>query len=69
VHLLRAIYRPQNVYCLHVDRKAAQSVHEAMRGVARCFPNIFMASRAVSVVWGNYTVLEPEIVCLQDLVK
>ena len=47
--LLRAIYRPQNIYCIHVDRKSPSHVHNAMRAIANCFPNVFIASRSVNV--------------------
>ena len=33
--LLRAIYAPQNYYCIHIDLKAADEVHMAMRAIAR----------------------------------
>ncbi|XP_076441102.1 beta-1,3-galactosyl-O-glycosyl-glycoprotein beta-1,6-N-acetylglucosaminyltransferase 3-like [Babylonia areolata] len=67
VDLLRAIYRPQNWYCLHADQKSSVHFRQAMEAVSNCFPNVFMASRAVKVYWGKFSVLEPEIVCLQDL--
>ena len=33
--LLRAVYSPHNYYCIHVDIKAADEVHMAMRAIAR----------------------------------
>ncbi|BFZ13791.1 hypothetical protein BsWGS_16830 [Bradybaena similaris] len=67
--LLRAIYRPQNVYCIHVDQKAPNDFFTAISAIASCLPNVFMASRRIRVVWGKFTVLEPELVCMQDLWK
>ncbi|CAG5122436.1 unnamed protein product [Candidula unifasciata] len=67
--LLRAIYRPQNVYCIHVDQKASNSSFNAISAIAKCFPNVFMASRRSSVYWGTFTVLEPELTCMEDLWK
>ncbi|CAG5122440.1 unnamed protein product [Candidula unifasciata] len=67
--LLRAIYRPQNFYCIHVDQKASNDCFEAITSIAKCFPNVFLASRRISVAWGWFTVLEPEIVCMEDLWK
>ncbi|KAL8596037.1 hypothetical protein ACOMHN_021077 [Nucella lapillus] len=67
VDLLRAIYRPQNWYCVHVDKKSKPAFRQAMEAVCRCFPNVFLASRAVDVRWGLYSVLEPELVCMEDL--
>ena len=67
--LLRAIYRPQNYYCVHVDRKSEAKVFEAMQSLSGCFPNVFLSSRRVDVTWGQYSVLEPEYVCMSDLWK
>ncbi|PVD27138.1 hypothetical protein C0Q70_12290 [Pomacea canaliculata] len=65
--LLQAIYRPQNVYCIHVDQKADQSYRDTMAAIADCFHNVFLASRSVDVEWGRFTVLEPELICMRDL--
>lgn len=67
--LLRAIYRPQNVYCLHVDKKTSYKIFAAMKRILRCFSNVFMAPKRISVVWGEMTVLEPEIICMNELWK
>ena len=67
--LLRIIYRPQNYYCVHVDIKASQSVHDGARSLARCFENVFIATKLVNVLWGSYSVLEAELICMNDLWK
>ncbi|XP_063344873.1 beta-1,3-galactosyl-O-glycosyl-glycoprotein beta-1,6-N-acetylglucosaminyltransferase 3-like [Pelmatolapia mariae] len=38
--LLRAIYAPQNIYCIHVDKKAPSSVFAAIKAITSCFPNV-----------------------------
>ncbi|KAL7054235.1 hypothetical protein AAHC03_026243 [Spirometra sp. Aus1] len=35
--LLRLIYRPQNVYATHVDRKTLQEFYDAVQEIAKCF--------------------------------
>ncbi len=67
--LLRAIYRPQNYYCIHVDAKASQAIRDAMDSIAKCFDNVFLSSRSIDVQWGWFSVLEPELVCMEDLIK
>ncbi|CAG5122437.1 unnamed protein product [Candidula unifasciata] len=67
--LLRAIYRPQNLYCIHVDLKASNTTFEAISAIANCFNNVFLSSRRCDVIWGGYTVLEPELNCMEDLWK
>ena len=66
--LLRSVYRPQNRYCIHVDSKSDPEFYSAVQSVAACFPDsVRMSSRRVDVKWGTYTVLEPELICMQDL--
>jgi len=67
--LLRAIYRPQNVYCVHVDKKSALSVRRAVTALVSCFSNVFVAPRNVDVRWGKYTVLEAELICMEALLS
>ncbi|GFO07851.1 beta-1,3-galactosyl-o-glycosyl-glycoprotein beta-1,6-n-acetylglucosaminyltransferase 3-like [Plakobranchus ocellatus] len=66
--LLRSIYRPQNRYCIHVDAKSDQEFFEAVQSIAHCFSdNVALSSRRMKVVWGKYTVLELELICMGDL--
>lgn len=65
--LLRAMYRPQNYYCIHVDSKATDLFYNTMLGLAKCFPNVIMASRRIDVQWAWFSVLEPELLCMEEL--
>ena len=38
--LLRAIYRPHNFYCLHVDNESNQTVKDLTYKLASCFDNV-----------------------------
>lgn len=67
--LLRAIYMPQNFYCIHIDLNADDAIHMAMRAIVRCFPNVFVASRLESVFWGHISIIYAEMNCLRDLLK
>lgn len=65
--LLRAIYRPHNLYCLHVDAKSSRQVQDAVRGLAKCLPNVNLASRQNTVDWGGYSSLTPHFYCMRDV--
>ncbi|ELU17616.1 hypothetical protein CAPTEDRAFT_178864 [Capitella teleta] len=67
--LLRAIYRPQNYYCLHVDFKAGLETELSMQRLASCFDNVFVVPNPTSVNWAFYGVLEAELLCMEQLVK
>lgn len=66
--LFRAIYMPQNVYCVHVDSKATETFKEAVRQLLSCFPNAFLASRMERVVYGGFSRLQADLNCMRDLV-
>ncbi|XP_077979467.1 N-acetyllactosaminide beta-1,6-N-acetylglucosaminyl-transferase-like [Glandiceps talaboti] len=67
--LLRTIYRPQNVYCIHVDKKAKDEVHVAIKAISSCFDNIFVVSRPTKVTWCSVEVLHAEILCMKILLE
>ncbi|XP_002734297.1 beta-1,3-galactosyl-O-glycosyl-glycoprotein beta-1,6-N-acetylglucosaminyltransferase-like [Saccoglossus kowalevskii] len=67
--LLRTIYRPHNIYCIHVDKKAATIVHDGLQAIANCFDNVFIAKRLMNVVWGTITVVEAELSCQSDTLE
>ncbi|XP_049625716.1 beta-1,3-galactosyl-O-glycosyl-glycoprotein beta-1,6-N-acetylglucosaminyltransferase [Suncus etruscus] len=65
--LLRAIYMPQNFYCIHVDRKSEASFLEAVTGIASCFSNVFVASQLENVVYASWSRVQADLNCMQDL--
>ncbi|XP_036303558.1 N-acetyllactosaminide beta-1,6-N-acetylglucosaminyl-transferase isoform X6 [Pipistrellus kuhlii] len=66
--LFRAIYMPQNVYCVHVDEKATAEFKKSARQLLSCFPNAFIASKTESVVYAGMSRLQADLNCLRDLV-
>ena len=66
--LLRAIYRPNNMYCLSVDKKSPKDLHDAMRGIANCFPNVFIASKLERYVYTGFSPVAADLQCMQDIV-
>ncbi|KAK2159865.1 hypothetical protein LSH36_144g00002 [Paralvinella palmiformis] len=67
--LLRAIYRPNNFYCIHIDTKSSLIVHRTVQALAACFDNVWIASHLDKIKWGDVSVLLPEINCMRDLVR
>lgn len=65
--LLRTVYRPQNYYCIHVDRNSQPEVVLAVMSIVSCFSNVFLLTPAIDVVHGKYTVLEAEMKCMERL--
>jgi Core-2/I-Branching enzyme len=67
--LLRAIYRPNNIYCLHVDRRSPEHFQLAIRSLAACFGNVKLASKPLAVVYAGPSRLMADINCMKDNVK
>jgi hypothetical protein len=65
LRLLRVLYRPGDVYCIHPDQKSL--FREFFVRVAECFPNIITASHAIEVSWGTSSLLDAQMHCLSDL--
>ena len=67
--LLRAIYMPNNVYCIHIDKKASAVFRTAIMAIIRCLSNVFIAANSVDVVWGHITLVEAQFSCMEELLK
>lgn len=67
--LLRAIYAPQNTYCVHVDSKSSQKFKSAAEAIASCFPNVFIATKLEKVVYASWSRVQADLNCMQDLLK
>ncbi|XP_048188112.1 beta-1,3-galactosyl-O-glycosyl-glycoprotein beta-1,6-N-acetylglucosaminyltransferase [Perognathus longimembris pacificus] len=65
--LLRAIYMPQNFYCIHVDKKSGDAFLAAVMGIASCFSNVFVASRLETVVYASWSRVQADLNCMKDL--
>ncbi|XP_022368077.1 beta-1,3-galactosyl-O-glycosyl-glycoprotein beta-1,6-N-acetylglucosaminyltransferase 3 [Enhydra lutris kenyoni] len=67
--LLRALYAPQNVYCVHVDEKSPETFKEAVKAIVSCFPNVFIASKLVRVVYASWSRVQADLNCMEDLLQ
>uniref|UniRef100_A0A3Q3BHE7 Beta-1,3-galactosyl-O-glycosyl-glycoprotein beta-1,6-N-acetylglucosaminyltransferase 3 n=1 Tax=Kryptolebias marmoratus TaxID=37003 RepID=A0A3Q3BHE7_KRYMA len=67
--LLRAIYAPQNIYCVHVDQKSPLEYQRAVKGIVSCFPNVFIASKTERVVYASWSRVQADLNCMEDLLK
>ncbi|KAM4829184.1 beta-1,3-galactosyl-O-glycosyl-glycoprotein beta-1,6-N-acetylglucosaminyltransferase 3 [Thomomys bottae] len=67
--LLRAVYAPQNIYCVHVDPKSPASFQMAVRAIASCFQNVFIASKLVPVIYASWSRVQADLNCMEDLLQ
>lgn len=67
--LLRAIYAPQNIYCVHVDQKSQKEFKAAVEAIVSCFPNVFLASKLERVVYASWSRVQADLNCMKDLLN
>jgi len=56
--LLRAIYQPQNLICIHVDTKSSLLIHRTVAAIARCFDNVWVATHLDKIKWGDVRLVQ-----------
>ena len=69
LRLLKSIYRPQNLYCIHPDTKQGQGFASFFKAIAKCLDNVFVASKPIRVYYGHHSIMDSQLHCMQDLVK
>ncbi|TPP63944.1 Beta-1 3-galactosyl-O-glycosyl-glycoprotein beta-1 6-N-acetylglucosaminyltransferase [Fasciola gigantica] len=72
LRLIRAIYRPHNYYCIHIDRKSAPTFVEEIERLQQCTElshNVYFVelSDRVDVRWGRISVLDADLICARIL--
>lgn len=67
--LLRAIYAPQNIYCVHVDQKSSKEFKVAVEAILSCFPNVFIATKLENVVYASWSRVQADLNCMEDLLN
>ena len=65
--LLRTIYRPHNVYCIYVDKKAENETFDVMKKISLCFDNIFIIENRINIVYSSINLIEAELQCMRIL--
>ncbi|XP_061917272.1 beta-1,3-galactosyl-O-glycosyl-glycoprotein beta-1,6-N-acetylglucosaminyltransferase 3 [Entelurus aequoreus] len=67
--LLRAVYAPQNVYCVHVDRKSTGKFRAAVEAIVSCFQNVFIADKSEKVTYASWSRVQADLNCMESLSK
>ena len=74
---LSIYFRPNNFYCIHLDKKAEDEVREALNRLIQCYSTkvksgkIFMldTSKSYEIVWGGDLLVKADINCLELLLR
>ena len=65
--LLKVLYRPHNIYCIHYDSKSSEDMKLLFKKLAKCFDNIITPSAIIEVEWGRHSLMEAQMNCFRDL--
>ncbi|XP_052802481.1 beta-1,3-galactosyl-O-glycosyl-glycoprotein beta-1,6-N-acetylglucosaminyltransferase-like [Mya arenaria] len=65
--LVRTIYRPNNVYCIHVDAKASKETFRVMKQLSTCFDNVYMVEARERMVHASFTHVSAIMKCMRIL--
>ena len=69
LRLLKVLWRPQNLFCLHPDAKQSKEFQTFFRNFASCLDNVFIASKLERVIYAHHTIMDAQLNCMQDLLK
>jgi hypothetical protein len=66
--LFRAIYHPDNIYLINIDKKADRLTKQQIWSFLNKFPGIHILENQ-TVVWGGYSMVQAELSGMQYLLK
>jgi len=68
IRLIRAIWHPENLYAVHVDRKASEAVWMTVNEACKVYSNVILLSRCVCR-WGAWSLVESQLKSMQILLE
>lgn len=66
--LFAALFHPDNVYLIHLDKKANACVCDEVRSYLAGFPNTYVLE-SENIVWGGYSMVQAELNGINYLLK
>ena len=70
MRLLKAIYRPHNVYCIHPDAKQPAEFIDTFKSISKCLGNIFLASKLEEVYYHDgSSIIRAQLNCMENLLQ
>ena len=69
LRLLKVIYRPHNLYCIHPDAKQEPKFIRVFQAISQCLDNVFVASKLEKVYYAHHSIMDAQLNCMQDLMR
>ena len=67
--LLKAIYRPHNIYCIHTDGKQSAGYISIFLSISQCLDNVLVSSHLSRVYWGHHSLMDAQLRCARNLMR
>ena len=73
--LLHSIFRPYNAYCIYIGSNTAENYRRSVDKLVNCYnflypgSNVFMAVNTTAVKWGRWSVIEADLICMEQLLN
>ena len=67
--LLKVIYRPHNIYCIHYDNRSSEDMKLLVNKLAMCFDNIIIPDNFIPVQWGHHSLMDAQMKCFRELLR
>ena len=67
--LLKVLYRPHNIYCIHYDSRSSADMKLLFKKLTKCFDNIITPSSISEVEWGHHSLMDAQMNCLRKLLR
>ena len=67
IRLLKSIYRPHNLYCIHPDARQGEVFASFFEAITKCLDDVFIVSKPVRVYYGHISITDSQLHCMQDL--
>lgn len=69
VRFLKAVYRPHNFYCFHVDVKASQILRSIVTRLSQCLPNVVSARKVYDIMYATIDQVDGLRSCYKELLQ
>ena len=69
VRLIKALWRPQNLFCVHPDAKQSEEFIGVFRQLSKCLNNVFVPNKLEKVYYQHHTIMDSQINCYEDLMQ
>ena len=73
--LLHTIFRPYNSYCIYIGSNTAENYRRSVEKLVNCYSflypgsNVFMAVNTTAVKWARWSVIEADLICMEQLLN